>query len=111
MDRTEALFNNSNPMFKDVLHVPWNGRPEQMFQFEGFFLLGVRLVNDVNLWAVWDVNGAIPADKYALALTKSKHNYIGSLVVSAADLLGNGKQVGAHRLQRKIKKNKKIVGS
>ncbi len=35
MDRTEPLLNNHNPTFKDILRVPWNGRLEQMFQFEG----------------------------------------------------------------------------
>ncbi len=99
MDRTEALSNNHNPQFKDTLHVPWNGRLEQMFQFEGwlvFFCFFFGSYCLARMWynkIVWDINGTIPADKFSLALTQSKHNYIGSFVVSAAELLGDVKEV------------------
>ncbi len=55
--------------------------------------LSASLRLTLRVQPVWDINGTIPADKFSLAMTKSKHNYIGSLVVSAADLLGNIKEV------------------
>ena len=37
---------------------------------------------------VWDINGAWPTDKYAVALTRAQQAYIGSAELTARELLG-----------------------
>ncbi len=41
MDRTDPIKNNNNPQFPNDIRVPWNGRLEQQFKFDGASLGGV----------------------------------------------------------------------
>ncbi len=91
MERTEPIKNSNNPRFQDDIYVPWNGRLEQSFKFDGpaqpffcFFPAPTLTFAET----VWDINGAWPMDKYAVALTRAKQAYIGSAELTARELLG-----------------------